>query len=390
MAIKKYISGAWVSTSYRKYGTETDAITSLPAQIIGDGQAITSCQISGNTIQNGTPTPEAPVDVQGVGVRTRNLFPLDATKLHVGCIESDGAIDYNVGTITVGTNSVTYQADVKWRGFYTDFIQAKENNLLTFSPNNSSIMSWDCNCYDENGGFLGKASSQQMALSKTFIMLAGTKKVRISVTSSLTEYTITNPTLNLGSTALPWEPYGYKLPLTIGGTEYPIYLGQVETTRRIRKLVLTGDENWSVWYGNYYSSVIDRKSRIDTILCTHFINSREVGISYAGYSANGLRIAAAAVPFVSSLNDLTAWIAAQYAAGTPVTAWYVLATPETGIVNEPLHKIGDYADTVVATNVPTTGTTENFDVGTTLKPSEVQLTYHGWHEHTDTKYTQGE
>ena len=37
----------------------------------------------------------------------------------------------------------------------------------------------------------------------------------------------------------------YKLPLTCGGTEYPIYLGQVPTTRRIKKLVLTGEEDWS-------------------------------------------------------------------------------------------------------------------------------------------------
>ena len=31
-------------------------------------------------------------------------------------------------------------------------------------------------------------------------------------------------------------------------------------------------------------------------------------------------------------------------------------------------------------------TAEQFDVDTTLKPSEVDLTYHGWHEHSDTKF----
>lgn len=50
--------------------------------------------------------------------------------------------------------------------------------------------------------------------------------------------------LNLGSTALPYEPYGYKLPLTVNSTAYPIYLGEAQTTRKIKKLVLTGGEDW--------------------------------------------------------------------------------------------------------------------------------------------------
>lgn len=367
MAIKKYTNGAWVPITYHKYGTETESITSLPAQIIGDGQSITSCQISGNTVQNGTPSPDSPVDVVGCGVRTGNLFD-KSVYLTGGTKRPDLSTNYRL--VITGLKSNTqytlssnvpaapgynslYIYDSPWTTYDACYV----NHPLTYTTDSSG------NLYFE----YARRSYYNNIMDGTYYVL-----------------------LNEGPVALPYEPYGYKLPITVNGTEYPIYLGQVETTRRVKKLVLTGEDSWSVWYGNYYSSVIDRKSRIATILCTHFINSREVGISYDGYSTNGLRIAAAAVPFASSLNDLTAWLAAQYAASTPVTVWYVLATPETGIVNEPLMKIGDYADTVTAANVPTTGTPENFDVQTTLKPSEVQLTYHGWHEHTDTKYTQGE
>ena len=63
---------------------------------------------------------------------------------------------------------------------------------------------------------------------------------------------------------------------------------------------------------------------------------------------------------------------------TPLTVWYVLADESTGILNEPLRKIGDNADTVSAT-VPTLATAESITVDTTLKPSELHLTYHGWH-----------
>ena len=52
-----------------------------------------------------------------------------------------------------------------------------------------------------------------------------------------------------------------------------------------------------------------------------------------------------------------------------------LATPTTEQVTVP--------------TLTTTGTAEQFNVLTTLAPSEVSLTYHGWHEHSDTKYTSG-
>jgi hypothetical protein len=149
-------------------------------------------------------------DIKRIAMGTRNLFPLDATKLHVGRIEDDGTIDYEIGTITVGTNSVTYKANAIWRGFYTDYIRANENEKLTFSSNDSSTIAWAYSCYDKNDNFLGKVRAQGTASIRTFTTLAGTKKVRISATSPVTEYTITNLMLNAGDTALPYEPYGYQ------------------------------------------------------------------------------------------------------------------------------------------------------------------------------------
>lgn len=71
------------------------------------------------------------------------------------------------------------------------------------------------------------------------------------------------------------------------------------------------------------------------------------------------------------------YLAAQYAAGTPVTIWYVIATPETAVVNEPLMKIGDYADTVSAAQsqvtIPTVNGENVLDVLTEVKPSEVTI-----------------
>lgn len=374
---KKYNGSTW-QHSLRKLTTDTDTLTTLPA-VLYPNDTTATVGSKGNMVQNGTPSPQNPVMPNGCGNMTGNLFPLDESKLHIGRIENDGTIDYQVGTLTVGTDSVTYEANTTWRGFYTDFIQANENKKLTFSPNNSSAIVWSCNCYDENDNFLGKASAQSTASIRIFTLLTGTKKVRMSVTCSSTEYTISQPMLNTGSTALPYEPYGVKIPISSASTTTPVYLGEVETTRHIKKLVLTGKEAWQLWNGNYYSSVIDRKGAIGMILCTHFINSSQQGISYNNQSTSGLKIASIAVPFVSDLSGLKEYLAAQYAAGTPVTVWYVLATETTGIVNEPLMKIGDYADEVSNVSIPVTAGGDTISVGTTVQPSEITANYKGWH-----------
>jgi len=71
-----------------------------------------------------------------------------------------------------------------------------------------------------------------------------------------------------------------------------------------------------------------------------------------------------------------AYLASEYAAGTPVTVWYVLETPTEGIVNEPLYKIGDYADELTTTTpIPTAKGSNTLTVDTTVQPSEVSITY---------------
>ena len=73
MSIKKYSSGQWSEVGYKKYGTETDTITSLPKTIIGDGQPISTYTIKGNMQQSGTPTPTNPIYPSECGDRTTNL-----------------------------------------------------------------------------------------------------------------------------------------------------------------------------------------------------------------------------------------------------------------------------------------------------------------------------
>ena len=184
----------------------------------------------------------------------------------------------------------------------------------------------------------------------------------------------------------------YKLHLTSAGQNANIYLGESQTTRRIKKLVLTGHENWlkrtgsppNVFFIEFYSTnFIGNKA-----LCTHYINQDST--SFDGIedkhclvflSSDGIRsyIGIRDSSYVAAINFKN-YLIQQYAAGTPVTVWYVRATEETGTLNEPLRKIGNYADTIDSTQtsaqIPTSaGATAISWAGEGLAPSKVELEY---------------
>lgn len=184
----------------------------------------------------------------------------------------------------------------------------------------------------------------------------------------------------------------YKIPISSASTTTPVYLGEVQTTRKIKKIVFVGseDENWSAQgagagatrFGYTLSNSIQADTAHLTSICTHLPLGVEGGTwntdNIFTISSNYLWIQLDSS--ITTVASLKSWLAQQYANGTPFTVYYTLATLETGIVNEPLMKIGNYADTVSGITIPTITGKDTFDVLTTLKPSEVELTYTGWHD----------
>jgi len=167
----------------------------------------------------------------------------------------------------------------------------------------------------------------------------------------------------------------HKIPISSANTTTPVYLGEVQTTRKIKKLVLTGEENWQAGTQNFYIFVTSQGAPYSSAICTHANNSS------INNNGNALWIKKVDFPDTPTIDNFKSYLAAQYAAGTPVTVWYVLATETTGIVNEPLMKIGDYADTLsmeqAGVSVPTVAGSNTLDVLTPVKPSEVYIKYNG-------------
>lgn len=165
-----------------------------------------------------------------------------------------------------------------------------------------------------------------------------------------------------------------------------IYLGEVETTRRVKKLVLTGEEsewtkNGSLANSNAFYRTISGYYRYSGF-CTHYATVDSAQAAEGVFFGSNINFLTALSDNIDTIDKWKNYLRQQYVAGTPVCVWYVLATETTGIVNEPLRKIGDYADAVSGITIPTITGADSFDVLTTLKPSEVSLSYTGWHDAT--------
>lgn len=369
MDFKKRVNGSWTDTPNYIYNTFTDTITTLPADIYPTGTTAT-VDLKGNMEQNGTPTPDSPItpsecgDLETVGVKAGQYkipISLGGNNLFSGEFSQFD----NVG----GTGNIyTYfyiPAD------FTLTLIAKDTHTIP----DKTFLGITKNGGQSSGGFTWVIPQRKnvtegdiftvKSLTSGYHYVSMYQK-KASVLSWIMEHYYVM--LNLGSTALPYEPY-------VQPTLSNIYLGEVETTRKIKKLVLDGTENWSVDSEYLYMSIatfgIGRP--YSSVICTHAQHST---INNTG---KALFMKISDFSPISSVTDFKTYLQQQYAAGTPVIIWYVLAEPTTGIVNEPLRKIGDYADTVSGITIPTIAGTNTIDVDTTLKPSEVSVNYKGWH-----------
>lgn len=367
--ISKRVSGSWVSDDYSIMKNATDTITTLPATIYADGNNAT-IGISGNTVQNGTPTPDSPIMPEECGERTGNL-----------CIQFEhGGIQQSNGSL--------FDSNARLRS--NDFIQLAAGTYTISGAYNFAVR-----VYDTSKNYIAEQSSSAWSRDNLSFTISDSFIKIVVANYDTNTYIPLNAQvmLNSGSTALPYEPYGYKIPILSNSTTTPIYLGEVETTRAIKKLVFDGTENWQAVSGFFYLGSISpdylRARDNITYVCTHYTVYPQTGFDVnvpnkniaLGSDASNQRVYVKDDD-VADVTAFKAYLAAQYANGTPVTVWYVLATPETAVVNEPLMKIGGYADEVSGITIPTIAGADSFDVLTTLKPSEVSLSYTGWHDAT--------
>lgn len=369
--ISKRVSGSWVNGDYGIMKTATDTITTLPA-VLYPNDTTATVGLKGNTVQSGTPTPDNPIMPEGTGDKTGNLINVYANDTSNGYVNN--AMLLSSGNVYAPSYS-----------FVSEYQPINEGVTYTLDTGGRSGDAQSICFYTSNKQFISGVAFASRTII-TFTTPQGARYFRCTVMRIQTDTESYKRTmLNLGSTAKPFEPYGYKIPISSAGQTTPVYLGEIETTRKIEKLVLDGNESW-VYHQYLNYNTVDtplpyagkESSAVSAYaMCSHY---------QARYgNADGIcRIIGEQLRFYDDIRaaDVATWkayLAQQYAAGTPVCVWYVLATEETGIVNEPLMRIGNYADTVSGITIPVTAGGDTISVDTTVQPSEVTATYKGWH-----------
>lgn len=358
MTINTDLSRLWYKVLF---GSKTDVITEFPYIFNTIQNKLSDWELFGNVSVSGTPTPDNPIMPQGTGERTGNLFDSDNWY---------GAYKASTGVYS-GTVNNFYVINCK--PFKVDDV----GKTFTFRIKMSNVTSTNVRVRFTSGGVVtnGKNLSADGYSSVSFTVSSTDDSVGIGYGGGGgNAITFSEIMLNTGSEALPYEPYGVKIPISSAGQTTPVYLGEVETTRRVKKLGFDGTENWRESSdGNLYIALSPNQGVAWTrVLSTHFTSSQ--------VQTNGglLWFVNANVDF-DTAEECKSYLAAQYAAGTPVTVWYVLATEETGIVNEPLMKIGNYADSMSKTqtgiDIPTVVGQNTLDVLTTVKPSSMSIEY---------------
>lgn len=358
--------------------TGTDSIS-----FKGYGLPLSALTLWGNGQQTGTPSPQNIIMPELVGVRTANLY--------------NGEIQ--TGGLSVSTGEEVSNSSRRRSGWIE--LEPNTTYTLTRQLDGSGSYFWLI-AYDEHQQIVTDSSISEYSgvliygnditgKQWTFTTTPTTRYVRFYVTAA---NSYSNIMLNLGSTALPYEPYGYKIPITCASQTVPVYLGQTQTVRRIKKLVLTGEENITSSHtdiGLFNIPVTDYQKRagVVTNICSHYLaginvngwsDVTDLSCRFYGNESNQSKLLYIRDSSFSTVADFKAYLAAQYAAGTPVTVWYVLAEPTTGIVNEPLAKVGDYADELHSTDagiiIPTAKGENALTIGTTLAPSALSITGH--------------
>ena len=353
-----------------------------PIPFDSDGTPLIAWTVVGNEVQTGTPSPQNIVMPQECGDRTSNLFDDNSALIYAATISKPQIEDESViFPYSTGGNRrcifipVNPNTTYTWSCVSSDKLVIAEYNeaytkqqLDTYTVSNSlssdRVIYFNLSSGESNYTFTTSGTAKMIGIYYQFNSVA--KKIM----------------LNTGSTALPYEPYGYKIPLTLAGQTQTIYLSEPlrkignpydfvasdgTVKRWIKKLVLDGTETWDQGAVNLFVLGVSAQaiSNGASAYSTHYLGvSSKSGYSQLYSNQICARSTGTQIwirdPAIETAEDFKTYLAQQYAAGTPVTVWYVLANPVTETVTVP-------------TLTPAKGS-NTLSIGTTLQPSSVSIT----------------
>lgn len=315
-------------------------------------------KIFGKTVQNGTPTPDAPAALESIG---------DSGSVTVTACGKNLISDNWVQGMLSTTDGKTISANDYWVT-NSDYIPVSSNLAYSFSadsPNRSQIF-----FYDVNKEFLSSRAPLADSSTSVVTISDNVKYVRFAYNYSGATETITPEQmgvthylqLELGSTATAYEPYTATtatvstpnglpgIPVESGGN-YADSTGQQWIcdevdfekgvyVQRVGKLILTGEETLHTWSGaatGYYAITVSKTYAMEytNVLCNRASVAPSSGALWLGTSDNGIEITVGTsslnnirfrMSAYTTVSDMQAQLAQWYNDGDPMAVQYILAT----------------------------------------------------------------
>lgn len=363
---------AFMSIVNQVKGFVRTMIGALPLTLEGcvDEKSIIDYKMYGQSVQDGEPTPDNPIEVVSVGEKTKNLieYPyLDTSKTLNGLT----FIDNGDGTITVNgiaEANTTFNIATKKTSIWDGIIPNETYTLsVDVDGEYTGNISYVCNYYPEgSSSYTGWLSS---AINKTVTKacptdIAGIRSYIYIYAGAVLDNITIKPQLEKGEIATPYEPYGkYKIPVTVSGKNL-FDIDKLDTIGGITK-----NEDGSITVSGYPSGTAKTLRK----LCPYLKSGKTARLSMNtnGYSHIYLKNSKASVEqywstsskkvITDELLDSNVYFYRQTSAqgggnatisniqieeGEVATEYEPYVEPVTTNIylDEPLRKVGDYAD----------------------------------------------
>ncbi|MBP9999860.1 MAG: hypothetical protein KBT14_04205 [Proteobacteria bacterium] len=269
--------------------------------------------VTGNSWQNGTPTPTNPVEIESVGTKVGNKYAVQI------------AINNGGGVVDLGTLNWSYDS------VYDRFLSQKSLSDLGIMNNNNVYLhgyrittsvtpgSGD-KIIATNGIYVGIRDERYTDVNAFKSAMSG----KMLYYQRATDETWTAPTLRTIYLDEPLRKVG----------DYADVLDYKNgtITRNVGVKVLDGTENWSKNASGIFTTNIASVSQKNAF-CTHYkkisdstsLVNMTTG-TFKNHSSLGNVFYFADARF-EDIASFKSWLAQQYTNGTPVTVYYPLATP---------------------------------------------------------------
>jgi hypothetical protein len=324
------------------------------------GKPLRDYRIEGECVQDGTPTPEAPIEIECCGDKTANMiqYPYADTSKTVNGITFT---DNGDGTITInGTASANAQFNI---ANHRDSNWGIENGkTYTLSIRYTGNVTGTCNAVVNL--YNDWETTYKAYLSTTLPKISATKLceydvigirayLHIASGSSFNNCTV-RVQLEEGDVATEYEPYGYKIPITVEGKSLIDMSAVLEQNMYINSTNgTTFKPSAGEWRYSDYTKIEEGKTYL-------FVanNSDATAAGIAWYDSSKAYVSGVNTKTINAANGVIiapsgayyvrlSWkINGGYNPDWQNTVKLLDSEPQTYNIylDEPLRKVGDYAD----------------------------------------------